>query len=270
MYDFGKCTLGVATTRRDVFPANLGGDIMTRTRELAEKYDVELASIECVTLEWLVADNTEIPAIVSHFRASGVDAVFVPHANFGQEEAVAKLCREMGKPVLLWGPRDPAPKGVLNQLEDREYDVQCGLFATGKALMSYDIPFTYIENCWMDSPVLDSGFDSFIRSVCAARAIKEARVAQLSVRPWQFLTVKCNEAELLEKFGVEIVPVETTVILKKIEGILKNETGEVDAKLAEWDERLDLSSHEEETSRKLAATVIGIRRIADDHGCNVA
>ncbi|MCL2684307.1 MAG: hypothetical protein FWE55_03590 [Synergistaceae bacterium] len=243
---------------------------MKRTRELAKKYDVGLATIESVTREGLLVDNAEIPAIVNHFRANDVDAVFVPHANFGQEEAVAKLCKEMGKPVLLWGPRDPAPKGVLNQLEDREYDVQCGLFATGKALLSYDVPFTYIENCWMDSPILDSGFDSFIRATCAARALKGARVAQLSVRPWQFLTVKCNEAELLEKFGVEVVPVETTLILKEIEGILKNEAVTVNAKLAEWDKCLDLSSHNEETRRKLAAAVIGICRIAKEHGCNVA
>jgi L-fucose isomerase-like protein len=270
VYDFGKCVLGVAPTRRDCFPANRGKEIMKRVKELAKKYGVSLVTIDKVTREGLLVDNAEIPAIVSHFRAGGVDAVFVPHANFGQEEAVAKLCREMGKPVLLWGPRDPAPKGVSDQMEDRAYDVQCGLFATGKALLSYDVPFTYIENCWMDSPVLETGFESFIRSVCAAKAVKGARVAQLSVRPWQFLTVKYNEAELLEKFGVEVVPIESTVIIKEIEGVLKGEAKAVSAKLAGWDKKIDLSSHKEETRRALAAAVIAIRRIAEANGCSVA
>ncbi|MDR1579968.1 MAG: hypothetical protein LBS35_06385, partial [Synergistaceae bacterium] len=242
MYDFKKCVLGVAPTRRDVFPGNRGEEIMNRVRELAGKYDVNLVTIENVTREGLLVTNDEIPKIAEHFRAGGVDAVFVPHANFGQEEAVAKLCRELEKPVLLWGPRDPAPKGVVDQLEDRAYDVQCGLFATGKALLSYDVPFTYIENCWIDSPVLDNGFDNFIRVVCAAKALKGARAAQLSVRPWQFLTVKCNEAELLEKFGIEIVPIETTDIMKEIDGILKNESGLVGQKIAEWNQKLDLSA----------------------------
>jgi L-fucose isomerase-like protein len=270
MYDFKKCVLGVAPTRRDVFPGNRGEEIMKRVRELAGKYGVSLVTIENVTREGLLVTNDEIPKIAEHFRAGGVDAVFVPHANFGQEEAVAKLCRELEKPVLLWGPRDPAPKGVVDQLEDRAYDVQCGLFATGKALLSYDVPFTYIENCWIDSPVLDNGFDNFIRVVCAAKALKGARVAQLSVRPWQFLTVKCNEAELLEKFGIEIVPIETTDIMKEINGILENESGPVGQKIAEWNQKLDLSAQSGEEQRKLASAVIAIKRLADRHGCRVA
>ncbi|MDR1021175.1 MAG: hypothetical protein LBL73_10490 [Synergistaceae bacterium] len=270
MYDFKKCVLGVAPTRRDVFPGNRGGEIMKRVRELAGKYGVSLVTIEDVTREGLLVTNDEIPKIAEHFRAGGVDAVFVPHANFGQEEAVAKLCRELGKPVLLWGPRDPAPKGVVDQLEDRAYDVQCGLFATGKALLTYDVPFTYIENCWIDSPALDKGFDSFIRVVCAAKALKGARAAQLSVRPWQFLTVKCNEAELLEKFGVEIVPIETTDLIKEIEGILKNESGPVGQKIAEWNQKLDLSAQSGEEQRKLASAVLAVKRLAERHGCRVA
>jgi L-fucose isomerase-like protein len=267
--DFGKCVLGVAPTRRDCFPANLGKEIMKKTRELAKKYNVTLVTIDKATREGLLVDNDEIPAIVDCFRAGGVDAVFVPHANFGQEEAVAKLCKAMGKPVLLWGPRDPAPKGVVDQMEDRKYDVQCGLFATGKALLSYDVPFTYVENCWIDSPALDRGFGDFIRTVCAARAVKGARVAQLSVRPWQFLTVKYNEAELLEKFGIEVVPVESTNIIKEIEGILKGEAKAVSAKLAEWKKKLDLSAESDDVQRKLAAAVIGIRRLVERNGCGV-
>lgn len=270
MYDFKRCVLGVAPTRRDVFPGNRGEEIMKRVRELAGKYDAGLVTIENVTREGLLVTNDEIPKIAEHFRAGGVDAVFVPHANFGQEEAVAKLCRELGKPVLLWGPRDPAPKGVVDQLEDRAYDVQCGLFATGKALLSYDVPFTYIENCWIDSPVLDRGFDNFIRVVCAAKALRGARVAQLSVRPWQFLTVKCNEAELLEKFGIEIVPIETTDIIKEINGILENESGLVGQKIAEWNQKLDLSAQSGEELRKLASAVLAIKRLAERHGCRVA
>jgi L-fucose isomerase-like protein len=242
---------------------------MRRVRELAAANDVELVGIDGVTREGLLVDNGEIPAVAARFRERGVDAVFVPHANFGQEEAVAKLCREMGKPVLLWGPRDPAPKGVTDQLEDRAYDVQCGLFATGKALLSYGVPFSYIENCWLDSPVLEKGFGDFIRAVCAAKALKGARVLQLSVRPWQFLTVKCNEAELLEKFGIEIVPVETTEIIKAIDGVLKNGRDAVAAKVAEWETKLDMSAQDAAAKEKMAAAAIAIRGLAERYDCRV-
>ena len=36
-------------------------------------------------------------------------ALFMPHCNFGSEEVVGKLGKAIGKPFLLWGPRDQAP-----------------------------------------------------------------------------------------------------------------------------------------------------------------
>ncbi|MBC8571236.1 L-fucose/L-arabinose isomerase family protein [Zongyangia hominis] len=269
MYNFRKCTLGVAPTRRDMFLNNCKDAIIERVRELAEKYDVELVTIEGLTEEGLLIDNGDIEKIVRHFRENDVDAVFVPHANFGQEEAVAKLCKAMGKPVLLWGPRDPAPLGVVDQMADRAYDVQCGLFATGKALLSYGVPYTYIENCWIDSPILEKGFDDFIRSVCAAKAFRNARVAQLSVRPWQFLTVRCNESELLEKFGIEVTPIESSELIAAIQGTLLGQKDDIAAKIAGWGEKVDLSAMEPGALEKMAAAVIGIRRVAEEHGCTV-
>ena len=267
MYNFRKCVMGLAPTRRDVFPDNRKDEIYSRVKQLAKKHDVELVTIEDITEEGLLVNNSEVQKIVNHFRNSGVDCVFVPHANFGQEEATAKLCKAVGKPVLLWGPRDPAPKGIVEQMADRLYDVQCGLFATGRALHSYQVPFTYIENCHIDSPILDSGFEEFVRVACAVRAFKEARIGQLSVRPWQFLSVKCNESELLEKFGIEVVPFESSVIRGAINDVLTNDTAAIDAKIKTWKEKLDFSSMPDDTARKTAASVIGIKKLAETHGC---
>ena len=267
MYDFRKITMGLAPTRRDMFEAHRKDEINKRVTELAAKFDVTLVGIEDATKDGLVLDNKDVPKIVKKFIAADVDCIFVPHANFGQEEAVAKLCKAVGKPVLLWGPRDPAPLGLINQFEDRLYDVQCGLFATGKALLSYQIPFTYIENCWLDSPVLEKGFDDFIRAVCAARAVKKARIGQLSVRPWQFLSVRSNENELLEKFGVEVVPLESNVIRKTIRDVLNNKEDEIENKLKLWQDYVDFSEMGNDDMRKIAAANIGIRSLAEEHGC---
>ena len=267
MYDFRRCVLGVAPTRRDMFPKSRVTEIYDRVKQLAEKYDVELVTIEDLVPDGLLVNNSDIPAIVKHFIANDVDAVFIPHANFGQEEAAAKLCAAMGKPVLLWGPRDPAPLGVVNQQEDRLYDVQCGLFATGKALLSYDVPFTYLENCWIDSDILDKGFDRFIRVVCAVKAFKGARIAQLSTRPWQFTTVKVNENEILERFGIEVVPFESSEVISAIQAVLDDQGDLIDETIAEWKQTIDLSTESDETVRKMAASVIGIRQLAEKNGC---
>jgi L-fucose isomerase-like protein len=270
MYNFKKCVMGLAPTRRDVFPASRKDEINKRVRELAKKYDVEIVDIDDLTEGGLLVKNSDVPKIARKFADKGVDCVFIPHANFGQEEAAAKLCAAVGKPVLLWGPRDPAPKGVVSQLEDRLYDVQCGLFATGKALIGYGVPFTYIENCWPDSEILDKGFGDFIRTVCAVKAVKGARIAQLSVRPAQFLSVRTNEQELLEKFGIEVVPFETTTIIASIKDALKNDRKALDEEIARWKKYLDFSQLPEEALNKSAATVVGIRRLVEDSGCNAA
>jgi L-fucose isomerase-like protein len=267
MYDFKKCTMGLAPTRRDIFPASRKDEINSRVKSLAQKFDVKIADIDDAAQDGLLFRNEDIPKIVKKFTEQSVDCVFIPHANFGQEEACAKLCASLGKPVLLWGPRDPAPTGAINALDDRPFDVQCGLFATGKALAAYGVPFTYIENCDIESAVLEKGFDNFVRAVCAAKAVKNARIAQLAVRPKQFLSVRVNELELNERFGIEIVPLESTVIIAAIKDALNNNPNAVSAKIKQWKEKLDFSRMPEDLTRKIAASVIGIRRLIEENGC---
>ena len=67
----------------------------------------------------------------------------------------------MGLPVLLWGPRDERPdeNGV------RLRDSQCGLFATGKVLRRFGVPFTYMTNCRLTDPEFERGIKDFL-AVC--------------------------------------------------------------------------------------------------------
>jgi L-fucose isomerase-like protein len=267
MTELGTCILGVVPTRRDVFKDTCKVELLALTEKAASKYRVKTVGIEGLVSEGLLFENSDVPKIAAHLQSAGVDAVFIPHANFGQEEAVAKLCKILGKPVLLWGPRDMAPKGVIDQLIDRPYDIQCGLFATSRALMSYDVPFTYIENCWIDSPVFEKGFEDFIRTVCAVRAFKQARIGQLSVRPQQFLTVKYNESELLERFGIEVVPIAEGEVLGEIKTILERSQDEIEAKIAGWKKIIDLGYDGDDTARKLAAANLAIHRLAEKYQC---
>ena len=54
-----------------------------------------------------------------------VDAIFIPHCNFGTEDSVARIAREVGKPTLLWGPRDEAPLPDGQRLRDTQCDGLC-------------------------------------------------------------------------------------------------------------------------------------------------
>ncbi len=149
--------LGMVPVRRDMFPPEpaiaLKDRVVKRFEEMAESNgDIRLVTIDAVVDGGMLWDLRDVGKVVDLFRAEKVDAIVFPHCNFGQEEVVAKTAAEIGKPVLLWGPRDPSPEtDQSGKTGPRDFDTQCGMFATSRALRRYHVPFTYIENCWLDS-----------------------------------------------------------------------------------------------------------------------
>ncbi len=274
MYDYRKFTLGVAPTRRDFFPAPANARqvkerMMVRLQEIfAGIEDLTVVDLEGINEEGMLYDYADVPKAEKKFKEAGVDAVFFPHCNFGQEEPVAMLAKKLGVPALVWGPRDeypPDPKVSPN----RQTDIQCGLFATTKALMRYGVPYTYIENCWLDAPVLEQGIQDFIRTASAVKAFRSCRILQLSTRPRQFLSVKYNESELLEKFGIEIIPVESAEIVRTVKGALENRPADVKALTEEWKRDYDIDNTSDERLENMAAMALGITELADKYGCSV-
>lgn len=53
------------------------------------------------------------------------------------------VTKELGLPVLLWGPLDD----VFEPDGSRHTDSQCGLFGVSRQMQRYGVPFSYIENC---------------------------------------------------------------------------------------------------------------------------
>ena len=183
MYKNRKLILGVAPTRRDYFTnetveANRDR-ILSVTRELCAQYDVQMVGIEGLSPDGMMSDIHTADRIIQRFREQGVNALFIPHCNFGQEETVLRLGRAMQVPLLLWGERDEAPNGFAW----RTTDTQCGLFASGKALYRGGVPFTYIENCMMDDAAFRDGFRDFLTAARIVANLRGTRIAQISVRP---------------------------------------------------------------------------------------
>lgn len=220
--------LGYVPVRRDMFPAGPAIELKDRVKArfdgMAGKCgDVKLVTIDDVVAGGMLWDLHDVDRVTALFQAEKVDAVVFPHCNFGQEEVVAKVAAELGKPVLLWGPRDPSPESDKSgKTGPRDFDTQCGMFATSRALKRYRVPFTYIENCWLDSPVLDRGFEDFIRVVSVVKAFRGMRIGQIGSRPRQFLSVKINESELLSKFGIEIVPIWPEEVKRTVEKLKRS------------------------------------------------
>lgn len=230
-----KVILGYVPIKRDTFPSGPAAVLRDKIREridgiVSRLEDVELVCIDEIIEGGMLWDHRDVDKVVRYLQERNVDAVFYPHCNFGQENVVAMTAKKLDKPVLLWGPRDPDPgEDKSGKTGPRDYDTQCGLLATSRALKRYGVPFTYIENCWLESDILDKEFEKFIRVASVVKAFRGMRVGQLGARPRQFLTVEINESELQSKFGIEIVPIwpeeVQTMAEKLLRGIDPSPTG---------------------------------------------
>lgn len=278
-----RLRLGYVPNRRDSFadPAFLENKkaVDKVLKKLVKECDIELVSTDKLkfpakTLMWgkrviempadkVMTDYSDGVMVAEYLKEQKVDALFFAFLNFGQEEAVAKVAKELNVPVLVWGPRDPMPDGI----KGRPLDTQCGLFAATKVLQRYGVKFTYIENCAPTDKAFAEGFKQFISTANIVKNFRGARVAQISVRPSQFMSVIVNEGELLEKFGIEIVPITATTVSNTAEYILEHRKDEVDALVADIEKTIDMSRLGEK-KYATAAFELALMDICRDHGCN--
>jgi L-fucose isomerase-like protein len=211
--------LGLAPTRRFVFSAEDARRYKALVEQKLRDWKVEFVNIDAVTPEGLLFERRDAAAATELFRRENVDAVFSPHVNFGTEEVVSQVARDVGKPFLLWGPRDESPLPDGSRLRD----TQCGLFATANVLKKYRVPFSYIVNSRLDDPVFERGVRTFLSAVAAARAFRGARIGQISTRPPNFYTMIVNEQDLLLRWGIEMVPMDLIRLERNILEMLKGD-----------------------------------------------
>ena len=177
------------------------------------KWGVAYSDLDGVIEDGMIRDQSQAAAAVAHFRQAGVDAVFMPHCNFGTEGAAGIIGRDLDVPVLLWGPRDeaPAPDGT------RLRDSLCGMFASSKVLHKLGVPFSYIGNCRLEDPELETGVRDFVRSAHAATALRRGmRIGHIGQRIDFFWTTIVSESELLERFRVEVLPVDMVLFIRDV------------------------------------------------------
>lgn len=206
--------IGFAPTRRSIFSAPDAVKYANLTRERLKELGVEFVDITDINEEGLFYDKADREKIQEKFRRENVKGIFFPHGNFGTEYVCARLAKEMGLPVLLWGPRDERPdeNGV------RLRDSQCGLFATGKVLRRFGVPFTYMTNCRLTDPEFERGIQDFLAVCNVVDTFRHTRILQIGPRPFDFWSTMCNEGELLEKFNIQLSPIplpELTAEMKK-------------------------------------------------------
>ncbi len=223
---------------------------------------VDLKGINPV--EVLYSEN-DIEAVLARMRAEKVDAIFIINGNFGNEEAAAMVAEALRLPVLLWGPQDDVfdPDGM------RYTDSQCGLFGTSRQLLRFSIPFTYIENCRVEDKILADGLRSFISVVCMVKNFRGMRVGQVGMRPKPFCSVIFNEGELMQRFGMHVIPVNIAVIIDKYNRILRECGTELESGTKLLSERYLMDDLTPPMLKKIYAFVLLYRELFEEYRLNV-
>lgn len=208
-----KIKLGLAPTRRSIFSAPAAMEYAEKTRSRLKELGVEYVDINDISEDGLLHDEEDEIRIAEKFRAAGVSGLFLPHTNFGTEYECARLAKRLGLPVLLWGPRDECP----DQNGMRLRDSQCGLFATGKVLRRFNVPFTYMTNCNLTDPEFERGVRDFLAVCSVVKTFRSIRILQIGPRPMDFWSTMCNEGELLEKYGIQLAPVPLPELMQEMQ-----------------------------------------------------
>ncbi len=212
----------------------------------------------------IIRSQADVEPAVAHFRRQEIDAIFMPHCNFGTEGAVGMIGAKLGVPVLLWGPRDEAPLADGTRLRDS----LCGLFASSKVLYKLRVPFTYIENCGVDDPALREGMIAFIRAANVADIFRGgARIGHIGQRIDFFWSTIVNESELLERFKIEVRPIDMVEFIRASKDRAQKSRDTYQKEISEMRHTCDIGAfHSEEGLINVLAVRDQMLAVADEYG----
>jgi L-fucose isomerase-like protein len=257
-----KIVLGFAPTRRSIFSAPDAVKYANLTRDRLKELNVEFVDINDIAEDGLLHDEADRIKIAEKFKSAKVDGLFFPHGNFGTEYEVARLAKELNVPVLLWGPRDERPDENGIRLRDS----QCGLFATGKVLRRFQVPFTYLSNCRLTDPEFERGINNFLAVCSVVKAFRSIRILQIGPRPFDFWSTMCNEGELLERFNIQLAPIPMPELTEEVKKAKKE--GIKVAEEIEYCKKNFIVKINDNELENVAALKVAMRTLADKYGCN--
>lgn len=226
--------IGLAPMRRDVTPRpgifnwekaeERGHRIVAYMKEHFTSENVTFVDLKGINPVDVMYCDADAEKVIERFNVEKVDAILIINCNFGNEEIAAQVARGVNKPICIWAPLDDSflPDGT------RYTDSQCGLFGVSRQLQRFNIPFSYIETCAVEDDLFAVGLQKFISVACMVKNFRGMRIAQVGLRPKPFCSVIFNEGELMQKFGLQIVPVNLALIIDKFNKILQENDAELE------------------------------------------
>ncbi|MBM3471715.1 MAG: hypothetical protein FJX75_00410, partial [Armatimonadetes bacterium] len=165
--------------------------------------DRTLDSARGLTPHGAVQNLDQAEAVAEYFALQKVDGLVLCPLDFGDERSVAKVAEKLRVPVLLYATKEP-PAATDASLA-RVSDSYCGNLSIASALHRRGIPFRFAGIFLPGEAELTAEFETFARAVAVVKGLRNARLGQVGVRPATFETVGYDEAELVRKFGENVI-----------------------------------------------------------------
>lgn len=258
-----KIKIGFAPTRRNLFSADAAIEYANLTREKMNEIGIQYVDVLDLNEEGLIFDDDGVNKAAEKFKKEKIDGLFIANENFGNEWAVSRLAKKLDVPVLLWGPKDEPPAEDGSRLRD----TQCGLFAIGKVLRRFNVPFTYIKNSDIDSEEFSRGLTDFIKVCNVVKTFKNTRILQIGPRPFDFWSVIANEGELLEKFNISLSPVPLQELYQEMDKVRGEGYREVE-KVSNYFREYTVVEVTEDDLETISVLTVALKNLADHYGCN--
>ena len=211
-------------------------------RERFDGWRIQYVDLETVLTDGIVRDQKHVAPVVRYFQDQRIDALFIPHCNFGTEGAAAMIAKACAVPTLLWGPRDEAPLADGSRLRDS----LCGMMATSGVLHGLRVPFTYIENCRIDDEPFRKGVDRFVRAARVVKTLKTMRIGQIGQRIDFFWSTIANESDLLERFNIQVLPIDLVDLIRRIRDRTAANRRQYQEELAQFRQWISFDSYRNE------------------------
>ena len=269
--------IGLVPIRRDctprpgIFNWEYAEDRARKTVAYIEEHftseNVSFVDLKSINEVEVLYNEKDVQPVVDLMRKERADAIFIINSNFGNEEVAAMVTKELGLPVLLWGPLDDVE--TVDSEGYRYRDSQCGLFGVSRQMQRYGVPFSYIENCRVSDPIFADGLDKFVRVACMIKNFRGMRIAQVGLRPKPFCSVIFNEGELMQRFGMHIIPVNMAVIIDKYNRILKERDAELEEGAKILFERYQMDKDTPPLAKKIYAFVLLYKEIFEEYDVDV-
>ena len=166
-----------------------------------------------------ITDASDPESVLRGFNREGADIIVVFQATFADSQIVRAVAEDAKVPLLLWAVPEEPTGGRLR------LNSYCGVNLAAHALKRAGLSYQSIYAAPEDPSVIDR-----IHQVGTAgriqRQLRRLRIGRLGSNPDGFESCVVDTADLKQRLGVEVVPLELTSFFSEVEGI---DAGEIKA-----------------------------------------